>query len=189
MRFPGPHKRRLSLEQKSYFLERLRGPFSSDSSSRVCLPAASGKLVVSGCDEASLLRPSSVASKIVHVLTVACLLLTVSLIGLPRNIKALLDSGASLNLIHEDFVHALGLITQPCHPIYVTIANGSKLIHANRVVTLKFTLGGVEHQEIFLVAPLGSNQMILGMPWLERVNPNIDWKNAHSRTAIPAPLA
>src|SRR2546423_8847315 len=64
-----------------------------------------------------------------------------------------------------------------CHPIYVTIANGSKLIHANRIVTLKFTLGGVKHHETFLVAPLSSNQMILGMPWLERVNPNIDWKN------------
>ena len=58
----------------------------------------------------------------------------------------------------------------------VTIANGAKLHHANRMVTLKFTLAGVEHQETFLVAPLGSNQMILGMPWLERVNPDIDWR-------------
>jgi len=122
------------------------------------------------------LRPSSAASIIVHVLTVTCLLLTVSIIGFPRTLKALLDSGASLNLIHEDLVRALGLTTQPCSPIHVTIANGSKLIHANRVVTLKFTLGGVEHQEVFLVAPLGSNQMILGMPWLERVNPDINWK-------------
>ena len=135
------------------------------------------------------MRPSSAASKIiVHVLTVACLLLTVSIIGLPRTLKALLDSGASLNLIHEDLVRALGLTTQPCHPIYVTIANGSKLIHANRVVTLKFTLGGVEHHETFLVAPLGSNQMILGMPWLERVNPNIDWKKrkpSHAPVSSP----
>ena len=58
----------------------------------------------------------------------------------------------------------------------VTIANGIKLHHANRAVTLKFTLAGIQHQETFLVAPLGSNQMILGMPWLERVNPLIDWK-------------
>ena len=134
------------------------------------------------------MRPSSAASKIiVHVLTVACLLLTVSIIGLPRTLKALLDSGASLNLIHEDLVRALGLTTQPCHPIYVTIANGSKLIHANRVVTLKFTLGGVEHHETFLVAPLGSNQMILGMPWLERVNPNIDWKKRTFTYCDPFP--
>ena len=58
----------------------------------------------------------------------------------------------------------------------VTIMNGAKLHHANHMVTLKFTLAGVEHQETFLVTPLSSNQMILGMPWLERVNPDIDWK-------------
>src|SRR5947207_14523557 len=58
----------------------------------------------------------------------------------------------------------------------VTITNGAKLHHANHMVTLKFTLAGVQHEETFLVAPLGSNQLILGMPWLERVNPEIDWK-------------
>ena len=87
----------------------------------------------------------------------------------------LIDSGASLNLIHENLVSALGLITYPCQPIHVSIANGSKLLHANRIVSLKFILAGVEHQETFLVAPLRNNQMILGMPWLERVNPDIDW--------------
>ena len=54
--------------------------------------------------------------------------------------------------------------------------NGTKLLHANHVVTVKFALAGVEGQEAFFVAPLGSNQMILGMPWLERVNPDINWK-------------
>jgi hypothetical protein len=47
---------------------------------------------------------------------------------------------------------------------------------ANRVVTLKFAIAEVQHQETFFVAPLDSNQMILGMPWLERVSPDIDWK-------------
>ena len=100
-----------------------------------------------------------------------------------------MDSGASLNLIHEGLVRALGLATEPCQPICVTIANGTKLLHANRMVTLKFTLAGVEHQETFLVAPLGSNQMILGMPWLERVNPDIDWKRRSLtyRHSISAP--
>jgi Reverse transcriptase (RNA-dependent DNA polymerase)/RNase H-like domain found in reverse transcriptase/Integrase zinc binding domain/Chromo (CHRromatin Organisation MOdifier) domain/gag-polyprotein putative aspartyl protease len=90
--------------------------------------------------------------------------------------QALLDSGASLNLIHEGLVRTLGLATEVCQSIHVTIANGAKLLHANRMARLKFNLAGVEHQETFLVAPLGSNQMILGMPWLERVNPDIDWK-------------
>ena len=123
------------------------------------------------------MRPIPVAS-IVRVLTSACIFLSVTLIGfLPnRSIKSLLDSGASLNLIHEELVAALRLSTLPCASMYVTIANGSKLHHTNRVVILQFTLAGVQHEETFLVAPLGSNQLILGMPWLERVNPEINWK-------------
>ena len=133
------------------------------------------------------MRPSSLVASIVRVLTRACILLTISLIDLSSTIKTLLDSDASLNLIHEGLVRALGLIIHPCTPMLVTIANGTKLHHANRVVILKFTLAGVEHQETFLVAPLGNNQMILGMPWLERVNPLIDWKlrTLIYRTLIP----
>ena len=126
----------------------------------------------------NFLRFNSVTS-IVRVLTSVCIFLSMTFIDFLSNIpfiKALLDSDASLNLIHEELVAALGLLTQPCASIYVTIANGSKLHHANRVVTLEFTLAGVQHEETFLVAPLGSNQLILGMPWLERVNPEIDWK-------------
>ena len=60
-----------------------------------------------------------------------------------------------------------------------------KLIHANRIVALKFTISGVLHQGTVLVAPLGNNQMILGMPWLERVNPDIDWKLRTVSLRIP----
>ena len=55
-------------------------------------------------------------------------------------IKALLDFDASLNLIHEELVTTLSLLTQSCASMYVMIANESKLHHANRVVTLEFTL-------------------------------------------------
>ena len=113
------------------------------------------------------MRPSSVASKIVHVLTVACLLLTVSLIGFLPNIpsiKALLDSDASLNLIHEELMAALSLLTQSCVFIYIMITNESKLHHINRVVILEFIFADVQHEETFLVAPLSSNQLILEMP-------------------------
>ena len=92
------------------------------------------------------------------------------------SIKTLLDSDASLNLIHEELVTTLGLLTQSCVPMYVTIANDSMLHHVNRVVILKFILADVQHEEIFLIAPLDNNQLILEMPWLERVNPEINWK-------------
>jgi hypothetical protein len=98
----------------------------------------------------------------------------ISLIGFSFIIKALLDSSASLNLIHEGLVRALGLITKLCTLMLVIIANGTKLLHANRVVILNFILADIQHQEIFLITPLDSNQMILRMPWLERINPLID---------------
>ena len=121
---------------------------------------------------------SIASSAVVRICTSVCIYLTLSLLGYPcsRILKALLDSGASLNLIHEDLANALGLPTLPCDPIRVTTANGRNLGHGNRVAILRFTLDGREHEEMFLVAPLGGNQIILGMPWLERVNPEIDWK-------------
>ena len=135
-------------------------------------------MIVSSHYETDSLRLIPVTS-IIRILTNACIFLSMILIDFLPNIpsiKALLDSGASLNLIHEELVAALGLLTQPCAPMYVTIANGSTLHHANRIVILKFTLADVQHEETFLIAPLGSNQLILGMPWLERVNPEINWK-------------
>ena len=63
------------------------------------------------------LRPSfNQIASIVQVLTVSCLLLTVSLIGISPSsvIKALLDSGTSLNLLHDGLIQALGLATEFC---------------------------------------------------------------------------
>src|SRR5437667_11842849 len=92
-------------------------PQKTPMSSKPLIPLVlSGKLAISGYYEASSLRPSvNQVASIVRVLTVSCLLLTVSLIGISPSsvIKALLDSGASLNLIHEGLVQALGLATEP----------------------------------------------------------------------------
>ena len=102
--------------------------------------------------------------------------LSVSLIGFSRTVQALVDSGATLNFIHEALVANLGLITQSCPPIKVRLADGRILAHTNRKVSLKFTIAGVPHTQTFYVAPIGMHSMILGMPWLESVNPVIDWR-------------
>ena len=99
-------------------------------------------------------------------------------------VYALLDSGAALNLIHERLVQNLNLESEPCSPVRVTIANGDTMSHSNRQVRLKFAIHGVLHQETFLVAPIGENSMILGMPWFNRVNPNINWKLRQVSTDI-----
>ena len=102
--------------------------------------------------------------------------LSISLIGFSRTVQALVDSGATLNFIHEALVANLGLITQSCPPIKVRLADGRILTHTNRKVTLNFTIAGVRQMQTFYVAPIGMHSMILGMPWLESVNPVIDWR-------------
>ena len=103
--------------------------------------------------------------------------LSVSLIGFSRTVQALIDSGATLNFIHEALVASLGVVVQSCPPVKVRLAYGRILTHTNRKVTLNFTIAGVPHTQTFYVAPIGMHSVILGMPWLESVNPVIDWRH------------
>src|SRR5947207_2399809 len=123
-------------------------------------------MIISSYYEIDSLRFNSVIS-IVRVLISACIFLSMILIDFLSNIsfiKVLLDFDASLNLIHEELMAALGLLTQSCAFIYVTIVNESKLYHVNRVVTLEFILINIQHEKTFLITPLDSNQLILEMP-------------------------
>ena len=107
-----------------------------------------------------------------------------NLVTLPASVKtayssvlqALIDSGATLNFINEWIVNQLKLKTEPCPSTRVTLADGRLLTHSARQVTLEYTVAGVAQRDIFLVAPIGDHSLILGMPWLERVNPRIDWR-------------
>ena len=49
-------------------------------------------------------------------------------------------------------------------------------------VTLDFEVNNEKYHETFYIAPIGVHAMILGMPWLTNVNPDIDWR---ARTAKP----
>ena len=105
-------------------------------------------------------------TSIIRVLISACIFLSMILIDFLSNIpfiKALLDSDASLNFIHEELMTALSLSTQFYASMYITIANESKLHHINRVVILKFILADIQHEKTFLIASLSSNQLILEM--------------------------
>src|ERR1700732_1417675 len=107
-----------------------------------------------------------------------------NLVTLPASVKtayssvlqALIDSGATLNFINEWIVTQPTLKTEPCPSTPVTLADGRLLTHSARQVTLEYTVAGVIQLDTFLVAPIGGHSLILGMPWLERVNPSIDWR-------------
>src|SRR5947207_4688540 len=90
-------------------------------------------------------------------------------------LQAMIDSGAALTFIHGLIVQQFSLKTTPCQTARVTLADGRVLTHATRQVTLHYHIANVPQEDTFLVAPIGDHSIILGMPWLERVNPQIDW--------------
>jgi hypothetical protein len=71
--------------------------------------------------------------------------------------------------------------------VRITVADGRVLPHSNRQVTCKYTIAGVPQEDTFHVAAIGDHSIILGMPWLERVNPSIDWQTKEVSFTPPQP--
>ena len=95
--------------------------------------------------------------------------------------RVLLDSGSTGNFISTQFVAAVGLRVQP-DPEWeeVTLADGSKLRTEGRV---QFTLrcGNYKERVLTRVFPDLHKEIILGIPWLEKANPVIDWTQRRVR--------
>jgi hypothetical protein len=92
---------------------------------------------------------------------------------------SLIDSGATANFISPNLVETLKIpkIALP-NPQNIRMLDGSipktgKVWHK---VHLEFQCQGVPTFAEFLVCPIGSNQAILGMPWLKDQNPSINWR-------------
>ena len=90
--------------------------------------------------------------------------------------RALVDSGATINLIHKSAVSFLGLTVEPHPGLLATLADGKTMLSCSGYVSLSCTIAGVSYAGTFFVAPLGAQSLILGMPYLERENPVIDWQ-------------
>lgn len=102
----------------------------------------------------------------------------------------LVDSGASGNFV------SLDLVRRACLPVVVhhrrrtiTLADGSRKSSHMCVKQLQLRLGDHTEAIDLTVMPLKNHDfdLVLGMPWLTRVNPLIDW--AHRTLTIPAAAA
>ena len=95
----------------------------------------------------------------------------------PFRLKALLDSGADNLYINRDWVDKHQLSTfQLEHPIPVynadgTFNNGGTITHG---VKLRLSIQGHSTLEVFRITQL-KNAVIVGMEWLKKHNPEIDW--------------
>jgi len=89
---------------------------------------------------------------------------------------ALVDSGATINLIHKSIVSFLGLTVEPHPGLLATLTDGKTVLSCSGFVSLSCTIASVSYSGTFFVAPLEAQSLILGMPYLERENSVIDWQ-------------
>jgi len=94
----------------------------------------------------------------------------------PSIYHALVDSGATINLIHKSVVSFLGLTVEPHPGLLATLADGKMALSCSDYVSLSCTIADASYSGTFFVAPLGAQSLIFGMPYLERENPVIDWQ-------------
>ncbi|KAK3555747.1 hypothetical protein QTP86_028976, partial [Hemibagrus guttatus] len=94
--------------------------------------------------------------------------------------RALIDSGAAVNLIDGALVEELGIPTIPCVPSLRITAIDSQPIgggYLTRQTELMEFQVGLFHRErlAFYVTSSPANPVILGFPWLRRHDPQISW--------------
>ncbi|EGO01444.1 hypothetical protein SERLA73DRAFT_42623, partial [Serpula lacrymans var. lacrymans S7.3] len=90
----------------------------------------------------------------------------------------LIDSGATDNFMDTKFAikHRLPLnkLEMPitCKNVDGTISKGGKITH---YTYQRIEAGGRNTMRKFLITGLGGEDILLGYPWLHKVNPTIDW--------------
>jgi hypothetical protein len=93
--------------------------------------------------------------------------------------QALIDSGAEDNFIDNNFAKLMGFETMPLdEPIKVYNIDGTRNkegINTEFVQVMLEVQGRTMHVDL-LATGLGRNKVILGLPWLEDMNLDIDWK-------------
>ena len=92
--------------------------------------------------------------------------------------NALIDSGAEGSFIHSNTVRENNIPTHPLkQPILVKNVDGSQNKEGiiSQYVWKPLQLGNRVAYTQLLVTTIGKEEIILGLPWLQKTNPQIDW--------------
>jgi transposase InsO family protein len=96
------------------------------------------------------------------------------------NARILIDCGASHNFISEDFVKCHNLETTRVTSVSVTVANGIKSYIDQALINFHLKLDDfndkITSAYVFPINSEADYDLILGLPWLFKNNPSIDWK-------------
>jgi len=96
--------------------------------------------------------------------------------------KALLDSGATECFIHPHAVKQLKLATRTLpkvRKVQNVDGTNNKAGQILEVVDLTVNNNGEQALHAFYIADIGQDDFILGYPFLEASNPDVDWRNGH----------
>jgi hypothetical protein len=96
------------------------------------------------------------------------------------DIKALVDSGATDNFIHPNFVKWMGLgqreLDKPKN-IYNIDDTTNKLGQVTHYLSLAITTAGKTQEMRFLITDIGREDVLLGYPWLSTYEPRFSWRH------------
>jgi predicted aspartyl protease len=98
--------------------------------------------------------------------------------GVRKVENALIDSGATDNFITPLLAKRMGLQIQKLRipkPILTVDGSEHKQGQITEYVDLVLQLGNQKKKQRFYIATLGHDRAILGFPFLQSFNPNIDW--------------
>ena len=87
----------------------------------------------------------------------------------------MVDSGAMGNFIHPRFVKEHELVTKTRTPLIMNNVNSHLLLCVDQQVEVQMKVRNHTETLTFDVAPLGKHNIVLGLPWLQRHNPTIQW--------------
>jgi hypothetical protein len=91
--------------------------------------------------------------------------------------KSVIDSGASTLYLNEKKAEKLGLKVTRIKPRKVKVADKDTVM-VDGYATVEIKVGDLPKETITAYTfPLGSIDLILGLPWLQKHNPRTDWKN------------
>ncbi|KAF1329645.1 reverse transcriptase, partial [Globisporangium splendens] len=98
--------------------------------------------------------------------------------GYSEPLRALVDTGASNNFVRTQVVRRQGLdLPNSNKEMIVRLANGSKVMMPKRVLRMAIECDDFRGEDEFIALDLDDKfDLILGMPWLRRYQPSIDWK-------------
>ena len=100
--------------------------------------------------------------------------------GVERNLRALLDTGASNNFVRSKSLEGsdieLPISTSVESELLVRLADGTQLSVPKSSITLQYSFEDFKDKDDFLLLDLDERfDIILGLPWCQRHQPTIDW--------------